>query len=375
MIYLTYAEPPTGVYSSQVIDVIKYLNLQGGKIKLVAFISLHEFKKNKLKILNEMPGAIVLPMLPKATYWQLNVISLFFVLLFMRSRNIIARNVIATNMALWIRKFGLTKKVCFDGRGAIAAEWKEYDVNVVDQWKKSIDRLEKKAVNDSDFRIAVTSQLVNYWIKNYGYSSASHVVIPCTVNSTFVLQNNLPAANNDNTNSDFHKDDIVFAYSGSTAGWQSFKTLESFIAPLLSADPHFKIIFLAQEEENINLLKKNFPQQVFQKWVAHHEVTKILAGCDYGILIREQTVTNQVAAPTKFAEYLSSGLPVVISPNLGDYSAFVETHRCGINLNGITPSIHKPGIEEKNRMIQLALQYFTKEANHQQYVRLLEMMK
>ena len=370
MIYLTYGEPPSGVYSSQVIDVIKYLNQQGGHLKLVAFVSLRDFIKTKQKLKTELPDAIVYPMLPKATYWQFNTIVLFFICLFSNQRTIIARNVIATNMALVLRKIGIVKKVCFDGRGAIAAEWKEYELNVASQWKKNIDTLEKKAVLSTDFRIAVTAELVRYWERTYHYSSNAHVVIPCTVNSAFVLKNNASIQTN-RTELGLVDKDIVFAYSGSTAGWQSFKTLESFIAPLLTADKHYKIIFLAKQEASIDSLKEKFPQQVFQKWVNHADVTKILSACDYGILIREQSITNQVASPTKFAEYLASGLPVIISPNLGDYSTFVETHSCGIKLNGKEHIIEKPEIAEKERMKALVLRYFTKEANQEKYAQLL----
>lgn len=144
MIYLTYAEPPSGVYSSQVIDVIKYLNSVGGSVRLVAFISLHDFKKTREKIKSEMPDAIVMPMLPKADYWQLNIVTLFFICVFTGEYSIIARNVIATNMALILRKIKWLKKVCFDGRGAIAAEWKEYDVKVVKSWKKTLMNWKEK---------------------------------------------------------------------------------------------------------------------------------------------------------------------------------------------------------------------------------------
>ena len=144
---------------------------------------------------------------------------------------------------------------------------------------------------------------------------------------------------------------------------------------MLNADKHYKIIFLAQQEKSIDRLREKFPQQVLQKWVAHNQVTDILAACDYGILIRENTVTNQVASPTKFAEYLASGLPVIISANLGDYSAFVETHRCGIKFNGELPVIIKPDSAEKKRMKQLALQNFTKESFKDKYEDLLLVMQ
>ena len=104
-------------------------------------------------------------------------------------------------------------------------------------------------------------------------------------------------------------------------------------------------------------------------------LSAILAACDYGILIRENTVTNQVASPTKFAEYLASGLPVIISPNLGDYSAFVETHHCGIKFNGEMPVIGKPDSATKTSMKQLALQNFTKESYKENYKYLLQQME
>ena len=52
MIYLTYNDAPGGIYNSQVIDVVKYLNsIQSKeKIKLVALISIRGFKENKQKI-------------------------------------------------------------------------------------------------------------------------------------------------------------------------------------------------------------------------------------------------------------------------------------------------------------------------------------
>ena len=56
MIYLTYADQPSGVFSSQVVDVCRYMNtLPDAKIRLVAFISLHQYNKNKARIKTDDP--------------------------------------------------------------------------------------------------------------------------------------------------------------------------------------------------------------------------------------------------------------------------------------------------------------------------------
>lgn len=373
--YLTYAEPPSGVYSSQVVDVIHFLNNElNAEIRLVSFISLHDFSKNRKKIKKEVSNAIVLPMLPKATYWRVNIIQLWLLCMILRPTSIIARNVIAANMALKIKNSTFVNAVCFDGRGAIAAEWKEYDVKVVESWKREIDYLEQRAVIESDYRIAVTEKLVDYWNLQYGYASGKHVVIPCTLNSSFQ-----PIVTSDAKKLKAREllgisaKDVVLAYSGSTAGWQSFSALQQYLIPFLKQKSDNKILFLSKPEENIRQLEKEFPGQILQKWVNHHDVPSTLAACDMGILIRENSVTNQVASPTKFAEYLSAGLPVIITNNIGDYSEFVRLHHCGIVTNGEPlPSINFVDYETRSKMVELVKLNFTKKAQLNNYIQLIK---
>lgn len=370
LIYLTYAEPPSGVYSSQVTDVIRFINSRlNGNIRLVAFISLHDFTGSKAKIKKELPDAIVLPALPKAAFWKFNAIVFWLLCIFLRPTAVIARNVIAANIALKARRFTGIQKVCFDGRGAIAAEWHEYDVTVVENWKKNIHALESRAVMEADFRIAVTEKLIDYWHDRYGYSEGKHVVIPCTLNSSFKAH--VPNDMEKKTarlSMGLSEDDIVLAYSGSVAGWQSFPELYKYLGPFLTASKNHKIIFLAREEENITRLEKEFPGQVIRKWVSHHEVPSVLAACDTGILIREKSITNKVASPTKFAEYLSAGLPVLISEEVGDYTDFVKAHECGMIANGHgIPPLSPSTYETRARMIELVKKNFTKDAQLEHY--------
>ena len=376
MIYLTYGEPPTGVYSSQVCDVVNFLkNEHKVSIRLVAILSLHDFKKSKEQIKKQCPDAIVIPALPKVVYWRFNVLFLFLICLIIRPKAIIARNVIAANMALKVKRFSSVQRVCFDGRGAIAAEWHEYDVQVNPSWKSEIESLERKAVLMCDFRIAVSHQLVAYWNEKYNYQVDNHVVISCTLSEGFIpaiaeaqsIQQRRSALG-------ILDSDILFAYSGSTAGWQSFSLLEAFLRPLLKSQPSHKVVFLAKEEDSITQLKKEFPGQVQQRWLAHTEVKDYLNACDYGILIREESVTNQVASPTKFAEYLSAGLPVIISEKLGDYSGFTVQFQCGYLLSdAIQLSLFiKPTNSEKLRIMKLVEQHFTKQANNEQYKKMMQ---
>lgn len=375
MIYLTFADQPSGVFSSQVIDVCRFLDTSFPvRIRLVAFISFRGFGKNRNIIKKEHPQAWVFPMIPKLSQWSLNSLTLFFICLFSGQKTIIARGVLAANLALYMKRIGLVKTVCYDGRGAIAAEWNEYTVTPDEQLKKIIRTLECKAVLESDFRIAVSSKLIDYWVSQFAYTGDRHVVIPCTLSTGF--SPDLPTPDNyrlARTKLGFNPEDLVMVYSGSTAGWQSFHVLENFLTPVMSKDIHLKILFLSKPDESINRLKAKFPGQVIDKWVSHQEVQQVLSACDYGILIREQSITNQVASPTKFAEYLSAGLPVLISDCIGDYSDFVLKNGCGqIVKETVSNHLRPLSLDEKKNLTTLVMNNFTKEAQRSNYKKLID---
>ena len=273
-----------------------------------------------------------------------------------------------------LRSF-LKLKVCFDGRGAIAAEWNEYQVVPLQEWKNSIHTWEKSVVLNADFRIAVSEELVKYWNERYGYSENKHVVIPCTLNTSFrpeILKQE--EIENARKKMKFNADDIILVYSGSTAGWQSFDLLQGFLQKIINNNKNIKVLFLSEKDKNVDQLKTEFPDKIFQTFVKHSEVSGILKSCDIGILIREKSVTNQVASPTKFAEYLSAGLPVIISEGIGDYTSFVKQNDCGWVLDESPLQMNRLNISERNRLLQLVNDHFTKKSHNASYTNLIQLM-
>jgi hypothetical protein len=366
LLYITFNDYPSGIYTSQVTDVVKMIrNTFKIKIRLVAFISIRGFINNRKKIKQEDPSAIILPMFPKLKNWKLNKWILYAVCILYKPQIIIARGVFSANLALEVRNYKLTRKVCFDGRGAIKAEWEEYDLVGDESLKHELRFIENRSVNEPDFRIAVSQKLIEYWNLNYNYSSTAHVIIPCTLGSSFEF-NELTGVSNADLRAElgFNPEDILLVYSGSSAGWQSFELLSVFLSKQFEFDPLVKVLFLTREDKHINDLKNKYPEKVKTKWVSHYEVNKYLSAGDYGLLIREQSVTNRVASPTKFAEYLACGLPVLISENLGDYTALVRDNNCGyvITESNIILRILKPSQQDRMRMAIFAKQHFYKKA-------------
>ncbi|MBP9069682.1 MAG: hypothetical protein KBG47_09250 [Bacteroidia bacterium] len=326
------------------------------------------------------PTAIVFPAIPGLQNFEWTAIFLFFICLFTGERIAICRNVFCTKMALRVKNIGLLKKVVMDGRSAMAAEIEEYDVFPVNYLRKNVRNWEKLAVNNCDFRVSVSEKLVSYWQDKYDYKSNDHVVIPCTLDTKhfneteFVLESN---TKQHREKLGFSESDIVAVYSGSNAPWQSFKLLNDSLSPLLDHDPNFKVLFLSRQSEELKSLKEKYKGRVVIKWLKHSEVHSYLQCCDYGILLREQSDTNKVASPVKFAEYLYSGLKILITENLGDLSEFVMHHKCGTVISFSRNNFKKlepVSINEKKQCFELACEYFKKwsDINERSYKRLIE---
>lgn len=365
MIFLTFGDQPSGVYTSQVIDVCKFLTEQQGKpVPLVAFVSLRGFGATKKKIRAKYRHAYVLPMAPGLKRWRMNAFLLKRTVKRLKETGIFARGPLAVNLALRMKEKGVIEKVGFDGRGAYHAEWTEYDVVPDPGLVAQIKGLEANAVQQSDYRLAVSEALVNHWREKYQYTENDHVVIPCTLNQDF--QKPLPSEaeiQQLRAARGYSEEDILLIYAGSSAGWQSFDLVDQFLVRALAEDARLKVLFLARVELDQLAVGKQFPDRVAKDWVAHEQVPAMLAMGDYGILVREDKVTNQVASPTKFAEYLACGLPALISDHLGDYSRFTEERAVGqvISGNQLPKSWKRVSYERKQEIAQLARAEFTKE--------------
>ncbi|MFN4811785.1 MAG: hypothetical protein ACK5JQ_04285, partial [Bacteroidota bacterium] len=230
MIYLTFNDPPSGIYSGQVIDVCRFLNKDmNAGIRLVALVSSRGFMANRRKIKSQLPDAIVLPMFPGVGNWSVNILWLIFICLFLGRQSIIARGPFAATLALRLKKIKLARKVCFDARGAYTAEFNEYNVSGSAKLNAEIKAIERNTVLKADFRLAVSNQLVAYWAKTFGYNSMQHVIIPCTISSSSSIQQ----VNDTDIKSQrgalgFADNDVILVYSGSSAAWQSIKLADDF---------------------------------------------------------------------------------------------------------------------------------------------------
>ncbi|HEY4798198.1 MAG TPA: hypothetical protein VII99_03885, partial [Bacteroidia bacterium] len=143
----------------------------------------------------------------------------------------------------------------------------------------------------------------------------------------------------------------------------------SFLETQLKSNDNVKVLLLAKEIPAKLKVTGEFTNRVVCKWVKEQEVPDLLSVCDYGVLLRGRSMTNKVASPVKFAEYLSSGLKILISEQIGDCSQFVIENEAGTVVDDFknVPVLSKLKYSEKKRLHNLAQSFFTKEKYRSSY--------
>ena len=63
-------------------------------------------------------------------------------------------------------------------------------------------------------------------------------------------------------------------------------------------------------------------KNIFVKSVNYNDVNFYLNGADYGIMLRNNDITNKAASPTKFAEYCLSGLKIITTSGVTDLNKY-----------------------------------------------------
>lgn len=374
---MTFGNQSAGVYSSYVTDVCRYWNKELNiDVKILAFISLRGFYRTKKERKELYKKTFILPMVPFQNLWWLNIFLLVFVWPFIGESKIMALSPIAGNLAMLLKKLRLIKEYSYDAEGATAAEWNEYNVVPSSYLKKRAYKIEARALKHAKKIRTVSNKMIKYWQTHLGFVSNNYVVIPCKLNQLFVKD--LPSYQDlisKRKNLGYSESDVIFCYAGSSAGWQSLDLLSNLFSHPIVSHPNFKFIFLTDSSPDDISLYRDAPHKVSVLYVPYHKVIDYLQICDYGTLIREPSITNMVAAPTKFAEYLVCGLKTILSKNIGDYSSFTEENNTGIIIEDVNSNklfeLQRPSYDEKKRMNELAKKHFTMEAFKEEYKYLL----
>ena len=281
-------------------------------------------------------------------------------------------------------------KIIFDSRGAIAEEYKyvsKMNNTFSEERYKKLKNSEKKMLTISDLVFCVSNALMNYHISNnQNLLNNKFFISPCNADPNIFYYS-------EKVRNDFRKklglktSQKVFVYSGALAApWHIPSKVFELFSKLQNIDNNYFFLILTND---IQIAQKYLQQYKINKncyklfSLKNHEVGNYLNASDLGILLRKDMPVNNVASPSKFAEYLMTGLPVLITKNIGDFSNFVQKNNCGtvisLNLNDDDTDKIKAFLAQhidKQIIANLGKKYFSKKSNIENKInRYLQLIK
>lgn len=220
-------------------------------------------------------------------------------------------------------KFGVYKPTIVDIRGAVVEEVKNANQSYMNHLlSQEILRTEEIIFKRASYFFFVSENMKNYFNDIYDLNSNYLSVFPTIVNENFFYT--MPDVRDSLRGELKLNSKFVYVYSGGQAYWQNINEILSSFDEKAKDDKNIHLLMLVLDKafvlnllEQLNINIKN----VTVLSLKYEDVGKYLNACDAGLIIRDDSIVNYVASPTKINEYIACGLKIVDDlAEIGNYS-------------------------------------------------------
>lgn len=251
------------------------------------------------------------------------------------------RSYIASLIGLRMKKtFGL--KFIFDMRGFWADERVEGNLwNLKNTIYKFIYNYFKKKETDffsnADYTVSLTEkgkQIIHRW-KHIPNQPIPIQVIPCCVNTEHFSKEKISQQQllELKKKLGIQEKDFVLSYLGSIGTWYLLEEMLLFFKRLLQSKPDSKFLFITQEsKENIfdGARKINLSsEKIIVQKSSYADVPALLPLSNASVFFIKKSFSKQASSPTKQAEVLSMGIPLICNCGIGDTDEIIQ-QGCGL---------------------------------------------
>lgn len=262
---------------------------------------------------------------------------------------------VPTLIAAIARKFSSHKpKLLFDIRGFFPEEYTDAGVWPVNGWLyRTAKRVERWLLDEADAFVVLTEKARKIMFdgsRESGFDSRGRPVevIPCCVDLE-----KFNAASDDARRAMRAELGVgerrVIAYIGSFGGWYLTEEMINFFVTARSTHPDTFVLILTQRDKNRvrdALLGREFnDRDFFVASVRPDEIPRYLAAADVAISFIKPCYSKLSSSPTKIAEYLACGVPVISNRGIGDVDDLIEGERVGALLDGFSERSYLRAVE------------------------------
>ena len=238
-------------------------------------------------------------------------------------------------------------KTIFDIRGFLPEEY--VDAGILNRdglVYKSVKRVERWLLRRADGLVVLTERAAAIIKNELGRllegSSVKHLqVIPCCVDLTYFSP--VSFAEREASRKELNLESrLVIAYVGSLDGWYMTDEMFEFLSSLRKTNANTFAMILTRGDR-LRVVKaleaSGFESSDYLVMgVAPKDIRRYLSAADAAISFVKPTYSKQASSPTKNAEYLACGLPIVVNAGVGDTDSQIATDRVGVVISEFSES-------------------------------------
>jgi glycosyltransferase involved in cell wall biosynthesis len=406
--YLTYGE---SIYSpllrTQVLELLSHLSkIRAEKIHWIALISpldifsrrekLTRFKSEVKRhgiLFSYYPIPILYSRWFLPRLWVmpfLLLVGVFFLkfhfLIHGRPSIIHARGYMAAMLATIYKRQNSQVAVLFDPRSLFpeenitAGNWSQRSVNYR-MWK----RLEFYILRNVDALVGVSNSFQRLALNLKANPRLQFKTVPCSVDINKFEKSESENREKILNRLNFPEDSFIFVYAGSIGRWNSPIMISKYFNSAWKTFEQCRLLVITNSRKHVvisTLQKLDIPDSVYRVISVHSdEISQYLKIGNVGLQVMEPSLDSATRLGVKFAEYMASGLPVMVNSNVGGALEYVKSYRVGVVVDDLEKemifainTLREDGPVMKKRCIALAREYFDIPRISQMYSELYDSM-
>ena len=190
--------------------------------------------------------------------------------------------------------------------------------------------LEKKFFKNSDHSIILTNKAKEYLISNKSCDPNLISVIPCCADYDKFNIYDSDLIDKIKNQYGINKNDIVFGYFGSLSPLYMTDKMINFFKIFKKSFKNSKFMVFTDNNDffnsNIDLKKFLLEKSLIVKTLNKEEIPSHYNICNFTLSFISNSKARIATSPTKIAESLACGIPVICNQNIGDLDSFISKY-------------------------------------------------
>jgi glycosyltransferase involved in cell wall biosynthesis len=225
---------------------------------------------------------------------------------------------------------------------------------------KYFKKKELQLLSQADSIVSLTSKARSLMLERNMLSEQAPVaIIPCCVDISFFNTSNINKNEllNLKKNLGYTENNSILGYVGSTGTWYLLKDMLRYFKKLHAVKPEFRFLFLSYDnpEEILNEARSlDIDTELIKVVGVNRTVLPTYLGIfDLSIFFIKPVFSKFASSPTKQAELMSMGIPVVCNAGIGDTDSIIRQYEAGICLENTSDLELEKAVEKTEVLLNL----------------------